>query len=173
MEESPNNTYQEVVYLYDSDSKSTKKEATPVRPKKIETQTPMIVQIEKEREKEQEKKEREKTEVIERRKRRRMSVYADVEPPAAKTDQADEEVEKFGKYVVCLMKTVPKELCAQLQMDMINLIMTAKIKYLSKPESADVNVQGDTFVVMNEGGKVQQMQIAEDGAEVSVNFVES
>ncbi|XP_072941212.1 uncharacterized protein [Epargyreus clarus] len=164
-ESEPNNTYQEVVYLYDSDSKSTKKEVAPVRPKKLETSTPVIQkEREREREKEKEKKERDKTDGIDRRKRRRMSMFVEEETPAKENGEGDEEIEKFGKYVVCLMKTIPKELCTQLQMDMINLIMTAKIKYMAKPmETSDSNAQAE-FVVMNEG-KVQHMQIADDGAE--------
>lgn len=46
----------------------------------------------------------------------------------SKYNEEDEELNKFSKYIVCLLKTVPKDVSNKLQMDIVNLIMTAKLK---------------------------------------------
>ncbi|CAK1555962.1 unnamed protein product [Leptosia nina] len=48
-------------------------------------------------------------------------------------DRDEREVENFGKYVTCLLKTIThKDIGTKLQMDIVNLIMTARLQFLQK-----------------------------------------
>uniref|UniRef100_S4P406 Uncharacterized protein n=3 Tax=Pararge aegeria TaxID=116150 RepID=S4P406_9NEOP len=52
----------------------------------------------------------------------------------------DEEIENFGRYVIGLLKKLPKDVCTQLQRDIINMIMTAKLNKMATPLSETINV---------------------------------
>ncbi|KPJ04724.1 hypothetical protein RR46_01213 [Papilio xuthus] len=43
-------------------------------------------------------------------------------------DEYDDQIKKFSNYVASLLKEVPKDACMKLQMEIINLIMTTKLK---------------------------------------------
>ncbi|XP_013135850.1 PREDICTED: uncharacterized protein LOC106101235 isoform X2 [Papilio polytes] len=43
-------------------------------------------------------------------------------------EENDDQIKKFSNYVASLLKEVPKDACMKLQMDIINLIMTTKLK---------------------------------------------
>ncbi|XP_046975648.1 uncharacterized protein LOC124541748 [Vanessa cardui] len=65
-------------------------------------------------------------------------------------DSENEEIENFGKYVTSLLKKLPKDLCTQLQMDIINLIMTAKLNKMAKhlaPSLTSASVGNASFIV--------------------------
>ncbi|XP_045781435.1 uncharacterized protein LOC123878317 isoform X1 [Maniola jurtina] len=67
------------------------------------------------------------------KKRRLSSRYEFVNKPkeagnTPKTDEIDEEIENFGRYVIGLLKKMPKDVSTQLQMDIISMIMKAKLK---------------------------------------------
>ncbi|CAH2101567.1 unnamed protein product [Euphydryas editha] len=48
----------------------------------------------------------------------------------------DEEIENFGKYITSLLKSIPRDLCTKLQMDIINLIMTTKLNKMATTSNA-------------------------------------
>ncbi|XP_064075952.1 uncharacterized protein LOC113391766 [Vanessa tameamea] len=61
-----------------------------------------------------------------------------------------EEIENFSKYVTTLLKKLPKDLCTQLQMDIINLIMTAKLNKMAKqlaPNLTAANVGNASYIL--------------------------
>ncbi|XP_045505772.1 uncharacterized protein LOC123702151 isoform X4 [Colias croceus] len=51
----------------------------------------------------------------------------------------DEEIENFGRYITGLLKAVPKGTCTKLQMDIVNLIMTAKLKSMEPTPTITIN----------------------------------
>lgn len=53
---------------------------------------------------------------------------------SSSSNDDDEQVEKFGTYVTCLLKKMPRDVCTRLQMEIINLIMTTKLR-MPEPES--------------------------------------
>ncbi|XP_038221042.1 uncharacterized protein LOC119838959 isoform X2 [Zerene cesonia] len=59
----------------------------------------------------------------------------------------DEEIENFGRYITGLLKAVPQGTCTRLQMDIVNLIMSAKLKSMEPTPTITINgtieVQGD------------------------------
>ncbi|CAH2062543.1 unnamed protein product, partial [Iphiclides podalirius] len=59
------------------------------------------------------------------RPQRRPSMKRRVSSPSS---GEDEQVEKFGTYITCLLKTIPREVCTRLQMDIVNLVMTTKLR---------------------------------------------
>ncbi|XP_063836838.1 uncharacterized protein LOC135085981 [Ostrinia nubilalis] len=61
-----------------------------------------------------------------RAKKRRVSQ----EKPKKSIDE--EEVESFGSYITCLMKQLPRDVCTNVQRDIINLIMNAKTRSQNK-----------------------------------------
>ncbi|XP_023949979.2 uncharacterized protein LOC112054426 isoform X1 [Bicyclus anynana] len=63
-----------------------------------------------------------------------------------KKDDTDEDIENFGRYVIGLLKKIPKDVCTQLQMDIINMIMTAKLKISTPvvPDTMNVSYSNDT-----------------------------
>ncbi|CAK1587963.1 unnamed protein product [Parnassius mnemosyne] len=73
------------------------------------------------------------TPILKKVKRRKNSSSSDDYPLRnKKVDDDDDQIEKFGTYITCLLKKMPKDLCTKLQMDIINLIMTAKLKLPSE-----------------------------------------
>ncbi|XP_039762273.1 uncharacterized protein LOC120635350 isoform X3 [Pararge aegeria] len=58
----------------------------------------------------------------------------------AQKNEMDEEIENFGRYVIGLLKKLPKDVCTQLQRDIINMIMTAKLNKMATPLSETINV---------------------------------
>ncbi|XP_047542016.1 uncharacterized protein LOC125074681 [Vanessa atalanta] len=63
----------------------------------------------------------------------------------------NEEIENFSKYVTSLLKKLPKDLCTQLQMDIINLIMTAKLNKMGKhlaPNLTAANVGNASYLLL-------------------------
>ncbi|XP_034837820.2 uncharacterized protein [Maniola hyperantus] len=87
------------------------------------------------------------------KKRRLSSRYELVNKPKdveniSKIDEIDDEIEIFGRYVISLLKKMPKDASTQLQMDIIGMIMKAKLKLgTTEPVSVSVsNVQDGVIV---------------------------
>ncbi|XP_068625997.1 uncharacterized protein bdwf isoform X1 [Battus philenor] len=109
-EDDQNDTYTEVVYLEDESRKSLKREQHTR--KRSSYQTPHS-----------------------KKPKKRKSSFSSDECIRDRSDDSDDQLEKFGTYITCLLKRMPKDVCTKLQMDIINLIMTTKLKLPSETES--------------------------------------
>ncbi|XP_045540904.1 uncharacterized protein LOC106720889 isoform X1 [Papilio machaon] len=57
-------------------------------------------------------------------------------------DENDDQIEKFSNYVASLLKEVPKDACMKLQMEIINLIMTTKLKLTTETTENKMIIDG-------------------------------
>ncbi|CAF4892070.1 unnamed protein product [Pieris macdunnoughi] len=68
-----------------------------------------------------------------KRPKRRISYREEYSYKINLTENEEREIENFGTYVTCLLKTVPEnKISAKLQMNIVNLIMTARLQALQK-----------------------------------------
>lgn len=74
--------------------------------------------------------------------RRKSSILGRKRKESSSDNEDNDEVNKFTKYISCLLKTVPNDLCTKLQLDIINLIMTAKLKHQENNSKLQENDSG-------------------------------
>ncbi|CAH2062544.1 unnamed protein product, partial [Iphiclides podalirius] len=77
------------------------------------------------------------------RPQQRLSMKRRVSSPSSGCE--DEQVEKFATFITCLLKNMPHEVGTRLQMEIINLVMTTKLRTAASEgkvdlEGADVKV---------------------------------
>ncbi|CAG4936833.1 unnamed protein product [Parnassius apollo] len=116
-EDQSNDTYTEVVYLEDDTRKTPKRDAQVIMKRRHSVKTPHPTPILKK---------------VKRRKSSSSDDYPLRNKKINNQDDDDDQIEKFGTYITCLLKKMPKDVCTKLQMDIINLIMTAKLKLPSE-----------------------------------------
>ncbi|XP_045530244.1 uncharacterized protein LOC123717979 isoform X1 [Pieris brassicae] len=84
-----------------------------------------------------------------KRPKRRISYREEYSYKINLTENEEREIENFGTYVTCLLKTVPEnKISAKLQMNIVNLIMTARLQALQKNDTPVLTING-TIVLDN------------------------
>ncbi|XP_045489724.1 uncharacterized protein LOC111001690 isoform X2 [Pieris rapae] len=78
-----------------------------------------------------------------KRPKRRISYREEYSYKINLTENEEREIENFGTYVTCLLKTVPQnKISAKLQMNIVNLIMTARLQALQKNAQNVLTING-------------------------------